>query len=131
MQRLVVLQHPRWSGWAVCVPAWERPPVLQLLPFASGTPRQPTELPHRVLAGAAAHAPALPCRQAISNSSPRTGKGVEKSPGFHVIDFAVVLISKRGIKLQLSGNTGIVCSLFMFFHLKCIGFYLIAFFPFK
>ena len=81
--------------------------------------------------GAAARAPALPRQQAISSSSLCVGKGSEKPPGFHLIDFAAVLISKRGIKLQLSGNEGIVCSLFMFFHLKRIGLHLVAFFPFQ
>lgn len=41
------------------------------------------------------------------------GKGIKRSPGFCLISFAVDSISKRGIKLQLSGHEGIVCSLFM------------------
>lgn len=82
-------------------------PVLPPLPFAVDAGREPADPPCRARAGAVPRAPALPCRQAISSSSPCVGKGVAKSPGFNFIDFAVVLISKRGLELQLSGNESV------------------------
>lgn len=120
LPQLMVFRHLGWCGGAVASLGQ---------PEFSSSCLSPQALlgARRVLLGSA---PSARDFQFLSfHYSWSVGKGIKGSPGFHLIGFAVVLVGKRGIKLHLSGNEGIVCCLFMFFHLRCIGLYLMAFPP--